>query len=155
MRAEDIKLSFDDIESYGPGGVILNPGIHPIEVVEEEFGEKNGHPEVILRLKAIGGEERGGEISHWIQVTEGGLGYIKGYYEAFGVKISSGEFTWTPLKGLRAKAVVREKPKWNDPSKMVSEVKGYVALTEGDDAAAAVEEAFDGAEVKDDKDIPF
>jgi len=161
------KLSLDDVEPWKPGGVILRTGTHPIRVVEEEIklpgqeGSTSDHPVVILTCEAIGGEERGGEIRDWVHVTENTLGRIAQIYEAFGVECPSGEFEWIPLKGRQAKAIVREKPGRNDPSKTFSEVASYVALAGGEEVAAKFEEAFDAKPVEagkggaKDDDIPF
>lgn len=149
------KLSLDDVEPWKAGGVILNPGTHPIRVVDEEVKLDGDHPVVLVTLEAIGGEEKGGEIRDWIHVTENSLGRIAQIYEAFGVEIPSGEFEWIPLKGRSAKAVVRQSPGRDDPKKMFSEVKAYLPLSEEDAAVAGLEEAFDAEQVKDDKDIPF
>jgi hypothetical protein len=160
------KLSLDDVEPWKPGGVILRTGTHPIKVVEEEVklpgeeGSTSDHPVVILTCEAIGGEERGGEIRDWVHVTENTLGRIAQIYEAFGVEVPSGEFEWIPLKGRQAKAVVREKPGRNDPSKTFSEVASYVALAGGEEVISQIKEEFGATEVpggggaKDD-DIPF
>lgn len=155
------KLSLDDVEPWAPGGVILRTGTHPVRVVDEEVklpGEessKSDHPVVVLTLEAIGGEEKGGEIRDWIHVTENTLGRIAQIYQAFNVEIPSGEFTWIPLKGRKAKAVVREVPGRDDPSKKYSEVKSYLPFGEGEEAIAGIEGAFDAKPVDDDKDIPF
>ena len=159
------KLSLDDVEPWKPGGVILRTGTHPIRVVEEEVklpgeeGSTSDHPVVILTCEAIGGEERGGEIRDWVHVTEKTLGRIAQIYEAFGVEVPSGEFEWIPLKGRQAKAVVREKPGRNDPSKTFSEVASYVALGKVDEAVERAKDELGATEVggggaKDD-DIPF
>lgn len=160
------KLSLDDVEAWTPGGVILNPGTHPIRVVDEEVDLSGDHPVVKVQLEAIGGEEQGGEIRDWIHVTEKTLGRIAQIYTAFGVEIPSGEFTWIPIKGKQAKAIVRKEDrrdgKTDDKGNVlkVSEVKAYVVLGTDDAAIAAVKEGFDATEVpgsgggKDD-DIPF
>lgn len=149
------KLSLDDVEPWKPGGVILNPGTHPIKVVNEEVKLDGDHPVVLVTLEATGGEEKGGEIRDWIHVTENTLGRIAQIYEAFNVEIPSGEFTWIPLLNRSAKAVVREVPGRDDPDKKFSEVKSYLPLSESDAAVAGFEEAFDAKPVDDDKDIPF
>lgn len=149
------KLSLDDVEPWKAGGVILNPGTHPIRVVEEEVKLDGDHPVVLITLEAIGGEEKGGEIRDWIHVTENTLGRIAQIYEAFGVQVPSGEFEWIPLKSKQAKAVVRNVPGRDDPSKTFSEVKSYLPLSADDAAIAGLEETFDAKPVDDDKDIPF
>lgn len=149
------KLSLDDVEPWKPGGVILNPGTHPVRVVDEEIKLDGDHPVVLVTLEAIGGDEKGGEIRDWIHVTENTLGRIAQIYQAFKVAVPSGEFTWIPLKGKQAKAVVREVPGRDDPSKKFSEVKSYIALGEDEAAVAGVEEAFGAKPVDDDRDIPF
>lgn len=151
------KLSLDDVEPWKAGGVILNPGTHPVRVVDEEVKLDGDHPVVLITLEATAGEEKGGEIRDWIHVTENTLGRIAQIYQAFGVEIPSGEFEWISLRDRRAKAVVREVPGRDDPSKKFSEVKAYLALGEADVAAAAIEKEFDAkpAGAKDDKDIPF
>lgn len=159
------KLSLDDVEAWKPGGVILRTGTHPIRVVDEEVklpgaeGSTSDHPVVVLTLEAIGGEEKGGEVRDWVHVTEKTLGRIAQIYEAFKVEVPSGEFEWIPLKGRQAKAVVREKPGRNDPSKTFSEVASYIALADGESVTANLEKEFDAKPVgsggaKDD-DIPF
>lgn len=159
------KLSLDDVEPWKPGGVILNPGTHPIRVVDEEVKTDGDHPVVLVTLEAIGGEEQGGEIRDWIHVTENTLGRIAQIYEAFKVEVPSGEFEWIPIKGKQAKAVVRKEDrrdgKTDDQGRVlkVSEVKSYIALGESDEVAERLKEEFGATEVgsggaKDD-DIPF
>lgn len=151
------KLSLDDVEPWKGGGVILRTGTHPIRVVDEEIKLDGDHPVVVVTLQATGGDEKGGEIRDWIHVTEASLGRVAQIYEAFQVKVPSGEFEWIPLKGKAAKAVVREKPGRDDPSKSFSEVAAYTALTDAD-VVDGVKEAFGGTEVSggsDGKDIPF
>lgn len=167
------KLSLDDVEAWKGGGVILNPGVHPIRVVDEEIKEpgKDGyegdHPVVVLTLEAIGGEEQGGEIRDWIHVTENTLGRIAQIYEAFKVEVPSGEFEWIPLKGKQAKVVVRKEPRRDgkaDPEtgKVYenSNVKSYTPLA-GDGAIVdRLKEEFDATEVTGktggvEDDIPF
>jgi hypothetical protein len=152
---DTFKLSLDDVEAWKAGGVILNAGTHPIRVVDEEVKLDGDHPVVLVTLEAIGGEEKGGEIRDWIHVTERTLGRIAQIYEAFGVEVPAGEFEWIPLKGKQSKAIVRNVPGRDDPSKTFSEVKAYLPLSSEDAVASAVEEAFDAKPVKDDKDIPF
>jgi hypothetical protein len=154
------KISLDDVEPWKGGGVILNPGTHPIVVVDEEVDLEGDHPVVKVQLEAIGGDEKGGEIRDWIHVTEKTLGRIAQIYEAFGIDIPSGEFEWIPLKGKRAKAIIRKEPRRDGELdeatgkvKLVSEVKSYVPLGESD-AVDQVKDAFDATEA-DDKDIPF
>jgi hypothetical protein len=147
------KMSLDGVEPW-KGGVILRTGTHPVRVVEEEVKLEGEHPVVLLTLEAIGGDEKGGEIRDWIHVTQKTLGRIAQIYEAFKIDVPSGEFTWIPLKGKQAKAVVREKPGRDDPSKVFSEVASYVPLAAGD-AVDAIKEGFNATEVADDKDIPF
>lgn len=149
------KLSLDDVEPWKAGGVILNPGTHPIRVVEEEIKLDGDHPVVLLTLGAIGGEEKGGEIRDWVHVTENTLGRIAQIYEAFKVEVPSGEFEWIPLLNRQAKAVVRNVPGRDDPSKTFSEVKAYLQLAADEAAVAGVEEQLGGTKVDDDKDIPF
>lgn len=151
------KLSLDDVEPWKGSGVILNPGVHPVRVVDEEIKLDGDHPVVLLTLEAIGGDEQGGEIRDWVHVTEKTLGRIAQIYEAFGVDVPAGEFEWIPVKGKQAKAVVRNVPGRDDPSKTFSEVKSYVALASGEAVAAEIEAGFEGAasRVDDDKDIPF
>ena len=149
------KLSLDDVEPWKAGGVILRSGTHPIRVVDEEVKLDGDHPVVVVTLEATGGEEKGGEIRDWIHVTEASLGRIAQIYDAFRVTVPSGEFGWISLKGRSAKAIVREKPGRDDPSKKFSEVASYVALSEEDKAAASVQESFAATPVDDDKDIPF
>lgn len=151
------KLSLDDVEPWKAGGVILNPGTHPVRVVDEEVKLDGQHPVVLITLEAIGGDEKGGEIRDWIHVTENTLGRIAQTYEAFNVEIPSGEFEWIPLKGKQSKAVVRNVPGRDDPDKTFSEVKAYLPLSAEDATVAGVEEAFGATAVSkdDDKDIPF
>lgn len=151
------KLSLDDVEPWKGGGVILRTGTHPIRVVDEEIKLDGDHPVVVVTLEAIGGDEKGGEIRDWIHVTENTLGRIAQIYEAFKVEVPAGEFEWIPLRGKQAKAVVREKPGRDDPSKTFSEVAAYSAIASGEEVAAQIKDGFEGAtEVKDDdKDIPF
>lgn len=158
------KMSLDDVEPWKGGGMILRTGSHPVRVVDEEIKEpgKDGfegdHPVVILTLEAIGGEEKGGEIRDWVHITPEALGRVAQIFEAFGVKVPSGEFEWISVKGKQAKAVVREKPGRKDPSKTFSEVASYVALASSDDVVADAAKAFGaepvvGKDVEDD--IPF
>jgi hypothetical protein len=149
------KLSLDDVEPWKAGGVILNPGTHPVRVVDEEVKLDGQHPVVLITLEAIGGDEKGGEIRDWIHVTENTLGRIAQIYEAFNVEIPSGEFEWIPVKGKQSKAVVRNVPGRDDPDKTFSEVKAYLPLTAEDEAISSVTEAFDAKPIDDDKDIPF
>jgi hypothetical protein len=149
------KLSLDDVEPWKGGGVILRTGTHPVRVVDEEVKLDGDHPVVVVTLEAIGGDEKGGEIRDWIHVTEASLGRVAQIYEAFKVDVPAGEFEWIPLKGKQAKAVVREKPGRDDPSKTFSEVAAYSALASGDEVASAIQEEFNAEKVDDDKDIPF
>jgi hypothetical protein len=134
------KLSLDGVEPWSAGGMILNPGNHPVTVVDEEIDETGDHPVVMLQMEAIGGEETGGEVRDWVHITNKSLGRVAQIYEAFGVEIPSGEFEWIPLKGRNAKAVVREEPRRDDPSKNRTVVKGYSNLG-GDSDVAAVASA--------------
>lgn len=162
------KLSLDDVEPWKGGGMILRTGSHPVRVVDEEIKEpgKSGfegdHPVVVLTLEAIGGEEKGGEIRDWVHITQNALGRVAQIYEAFGVEVPSGEFEWISLKGKgNAKAIVREKPGREDPSKTFSEVASYVALGAEDAAVAGLEEHLDAKPVDQKKiekieaEIPF
>lgn len=151
------KLSLDGVEPWKGGGVILRTGTHPVRVVEEEIKLDGDHPVVVLTLGAIGGKEEGGEIRDWVHVTEASLGRVAQIYEAFNVDVPSGEFEWIPLMNRQAKAIVREKPGRDDPSKTFSEVAAYQALASGEEVAAEIEQGFEGAasRVDDDKDIPF
>lgn len=150
------KLNLDDVEPWKGGGVILAPGTHVVEVVEERVDESGEHPVVKLQMVAVSGEEEGGEIRDWIHITEAALGKVAGLYKAFGVEFPSGDFDWISVKGKRAKIVVRREPRKDDPTKTSTVVKGYSAL-DGADAAAA---AFGATEVKGtdpgpEPDVPF
>lgn len=143
------ELNLDGVEAWKPGGVILRAGTHPVRCVDEEIDTKGDHPVVTLHLEAIGGEEKGGEIRDWIHVTEASLGKVAQMYEAFGVEVPAGSFKWIPVKGRQAKALVREEPKYDDPSKTVSKVKGYMPLSE-------IAGGFEATGASDDNDpIPF
>lgn len=159
------KMSLDDVEPWKGGGMILRTGTHAVRVVDEEIKEPgdegfdSDHPQVILTLEAISGEEKGGEIRDWVHITADALGRVAQIYEAFDVAVPSGEFEWISLKGHQAKAVVREKPGRKDPSKTFSEVSSYVKLPTGTEVVDAVASEFDAVEIpgatKDDEDIPF
>lgn len=149
------KISLDGVEPWKGGGVILRTGTHPVRVVDEEIKLDGDHPVVVVTLEAIGGDEKGGEIRDWIHVTEASLGRVAQIYEAFNVEVPAGEFEWISLMGKQAKAVVREKPGRDDPSKTFSEVAAYSALLGGEEVAAQIEDGFNAEAVDDDKDIPF
>lgn len=160
------KLNLDDVDPWKPGGVILNRGTHPIRVVDEEVDTSGDHPVVKVQLEAIGGEEKGGGVRDWIHVTQNTLGRIAQIYAAFKIKVPEGEFTWIPIKDKEAKVFVDKVPRRDGQLdeegnvKLVSEVKSYMALAEGDEVVEKVKEAFDATEVPgaggaDDEDIPF
>lgn len=148
------ELNLDGVDAWG-SSIILRSGTHPVKVVDEEIDTSGDHPVVKLQMEAIGGDEAGGEIRDWIHITEKTKGRIVQLYNAFGVEIPKGAFKWISLKGKRAKILVREEPKRNEPDKTVSQVKTYMPLG-ADDVADAVADAFAGSTAsKTDDDIPF
>lgn len=130
------KLNLDNVEPWKASGVILGPGEHIVQVVEEEVITDGDHPEVELSLEAVAGDEQGGSIRDWVHVTEKSLGRVAQVLKAFEVEIPEGDFEWPGVKGKRAKIIVRREPKRNEPDRMVTVVKGYAPLTDTDKVAA-------------------
>ena len=151
-----IKINLDKVEAWEPSGQLLGPGEHLTEVVHQEEKNDGDHPEVELKVAAVTGEEEGFEITDWIHITQKSLGRVRQVIEAHGVEVPEGEFEFPNLVGLKAKTIVRREPKYNDPSKTVTKVKGYVALSPEENVQATLDATpTESGATKPDDDIPF
>jgi hypothetical protein len=120
-----IKLQdVDKAEAWAVGG-ILPPGWHNVQIISaEESQSSGGHPQIELDLESVSGD---GKIKDWIVVMAQTLGKVRQLIDAAGVDIQAGEWEFDPatLKGCAVSILVREEPKYGDPSTMVNKVVGY------------------------------
>lgn len=142
MPEETFEISLDGVEGWKVGGLVLAPGTHICACVEEEVQlpghdeNSSDHPVVKLQWEAIAGEEQGGEVRDWMHVTQAALPRVVQLYEATAIEFPEGTFKWIPVKGKKAKVVVRREPRKDDPSKTRTVVKGYLLLSDTDRVAA-------------------
>lgn len=156
-----IEGDLNETEAWS-GFVPLGSGRHLIECVsaEESKTRKNGHPQIVLELEAVAGEEKGASIRDYIVVIPSTYGKVRQVLEAFGLPLPSegGSVAAKPFVGRRSWIVVRPEEK-QDGSGMVNRVKGYSEAS--GDLVDQVKDAFDGTEVSGgtsksvDDDIPF
>lgn len=128
----------DQVEAW-KGGVILPPGKHTVIVETADEGESSGgYPQVEILFVSTEGL---GEIRDWLTFSrsstvawEASLGRAKMLLEAVGIESKGGEweFPTNDLVGKRLKITVAEEPKYNEPERLVSKVKGFQPLDESD-----------------------
>lgn len=140
------------------GGDTLPPGRHRVAVSEaKEDQARSGNLQLVLKLRAVGGDYQGGTITDWITITANTLGRVKQVLQALGRPIPEGEFDLQPssLIGAEAEIFIKTEPK-QDGSGNRNVVSAYTAA-DGAPAAsngAAPVAAGVGASQHDD-DIPF
>lgn len=132
---------------------ILPPGWHVCKITDSQETESGqGNPQIELDLEAIGGDNAGGSIKDWIVVVPQTYGKVKQLLQAAGVEVPAGDaqLDVAVLKGREVSILVKQEPKFDDPSKTVNKVAGYdmprFVAPPGNGA---------GATSKADADIPF
>jgi hypothetical protein len=160
MTPIPVDKTFNETEAWS-GSVYLRPGAHIVRVVEakdDEPTKKNNHPQLILNMEAIAGDEQGASTRDWITVIPATYGKVKQVAEAFGVEIANGVDA-KAFVGKVAKIVVRPEEKRDGSGGTVDRVQAYKALND----AEKVQATFPGAkEIKDgdgasgaEEDVPF
>jgi hypothetical protein len=122
-----LELDLTGVEAW-EGGAILPPGTYTVEVDDAKEGTSTGgHPQLELQLRAIGGDQAGGEIRDWIIVTPQSAGRVKQMLSALEVAGLDGKvrFEASDLVGKRCKIVVRTE---QYDGKDRSRVKAYETL---------------------------
>ena len=146
-----IKLeNIDQAEAWSVSQV-LPPGWHNVQVLSAEESQSSaGHPQTELELESLNGD---GKIKDWIVVMEKTLGKVRQLIEAAGLNIQGGAWEFDPvaLKGAAVSILVRQEPKYGDPSTTVNKVVGY----EPPRADIAQHTAGNGSTHSADDDIPF
>lgn len=159
MTPIPIEGDLNETEAWS-GFVGLRAGSHVIECVsaEEAKTKKKGHPQIILELEAVAGDEAGASIRDYIVVIPSTYGKVRQVLEAFGLPLPSegGSVDAKVFLNKRAKIIVRPEEKHDDPGQTVERVQGYSALTGAEELTSKLKENFDATPVgDDDKDIPF
>jgi hypothetical protein len=119
-----LNVDLTDVEAWA-GGIITPPFDGLVEVDDAEEGASSGgHPQFMLELRAVEGEQAGSTIRDWIVVTPQSAGRVKQVLEAMGVSNLDGPvaFDAPELIGKRCRIVVREEP-YN--GEMKTRVKAY------------------------------
>lgn len=159
------SFDFSNEEAWA-AGTYLQPGNHLCTIVaaDGEGHSKNNNPQIELRVE----NAQGDSSRDWIAVTPATLGKVVQLAEAAGVPnpgavdIPSEEWTdWVNgLVDKKVGVIVRNEEKWDDPSKTIAKVQGYVHPDElrGTEADVAGDTSGlrqpAGASAVDD-DIPF
>jgi len=127
----------DEVEAWS-GTVILGPGKHSVIIDRADEGQsKAGNPQVEIQFVSTEGL---GEIRDWLTfptdpvARESAKGRAKMLLEAIGIESKSGKWTFptNELVGKKLEITVMEEPKFNDPTKKVSKVKGFSPLDQSD-----------------------
>lgn len=148
------KLDLTGVEEWAPN-TTPPPGTYPATLDDVKAGEsKNGYPQLEMSWSVLGGNFAGAEIRDWLTITEGTRGKLVNLLKSVGRDIPA-EFDLDEaapsLIGGNATVVLRQEPKYDDPTKMVTRVAGYKPLS---DEAAKAASGGNGAASGDDG-LPF
>lgn len=128
---------------------ILPPGWHTCKITEAaETQSGSGNPQIELDLEAIGGDNPGGTIKDWIVVVPQTYGKVKQLLQAAAVPVEAGDWALdvTVLRGREVSVLVRQEPKFDDPTKTVNRVAGYemprFTVNGGDGTATSADAAI-------------
>ena len=85
--------SFEGLESWTPGGVKVEVGVHEAKIQEIELQkDQKGFPKLNIKYEVIAGECQGGVVFGSRSLSPGALNYFKGFCEMLNVSFKGSAF---------------------------------------------------------------
>ncbi len=101
--------NFENLESWAPGGVKIDPGIYEAKIVDIEVQtDQKGFPKLNIKYEVISGDSQGGVVFGSRSLQPNTLNYFRGFCEMLNVSFKGSAFDEKGFIGRVCRIDVRE-----------------------------------------------